>query len=74
MALQAVLHLFETLKAKDSKSLDEVTLQIERLIEIIGDIDVAEVKRSHIADYVTVPSADFKPDDYSDKVIIQLNY
>ncbi|EPW6912151.1 DUF6538 domain-containing protein [Vibrio parahaemolyticus] len=41
----------ETLKGKDSKSLDEVTLQIERLIEIIGDIDVAEVKRSHIADY-----------------------
>ena len=24
--------------------------------------------------YVTVPSADFKPDDYSDKVTIQLNY
>ncbi|HAS6962853.1 TPA: tyrosine-type recombinase/integrase [Vibrio parahaemolyticus] len=41
----------ETLKGKDSKSLDEVTLQIERLIEIIGDLDVSQVKRSHIADY-----------------------
>lgn len=41
----------ETLNGKDSKSLDEVNLQIGRLIEVIGDLDVAEVSRAHIVQF-----------------------
>lgn len=36
---------------KAPQSLDEVSLQIERLIEVIGDIDVTEVNRGHISKY-----------------------
>lgn len=41
----------ESLKDKGAKGLNETTLQIERLIEVIGDIDVTEVSRGHIVEY-----------------------
>ncbi|WP_240206603.1 site-specific integrase [Vibrio sp. CyArs1] len=41
----------ETLKGKDTKSLDEVKQLIRRFIEIVGDIDVGEVKRNHVVHF-----------------------
>jgi integrase len=55
--LNSILSLFEryrkseALKEKGAKGCDEVGLQITRLIEIIGDIDVTEVTRGHIVVY-----------------------
>ncbi|HBC3446793.1 TPA: site-specific integrase [Vibrio parahaemolyticus] len=40
-----------SINGKASQSLAEVESQIERLIEIIGDIDVADVTRGHISKY-----------------------
>ncbi len=39
------------LNEKDAKALAETHLQIGRLIEIIGDIDVTSVERAHIAEF-----------------------
>lgn len=36
---------------KDAKTLNETALQVTRLVEVIGDIDVSEVKRSHFVSY-----------------------
>ncbi|EGQ8065510.1 MULTISPECIES: site-specific integrase [Vibrio harveyi group] len=44
-------HQSETLKDKDAKALYEAGLQIERLIEVIGDLDVTEVTRAHIVEF-----------------------
>lgn len=44
-------HQSETLKDKDAKALYEAGLQIERLIEVIGDLDVTEVTRAHIFEF-----------------------
>ncbi|HHC7266929.1 TPA: DUF6538 domain-containing protein [Vibrio parahaemolyticus] len=41
----------EILKDKDAKALYEAGLQIERLIEVIGDLDVTEVTRAHIVEF-----------------------
>uniref|UniRef100_UPI003A97C837 hypothetical protein n=1 Tax=Psychromonas sp. TaxID=1884585 RepID=UPI003A97C837 len=38
-----------TLRGKASQSLSEYGLQIDRLIKVIGDIDVTEVTRGHIS-------------------------
>lgn len=40
-----------TINGKASQSIAEVTHQIERLIELIGDIDVTEVNRGHISQF-----------------------
>ncbi|HCE3561837.1 TPA: site-specific integrase [Vibrio parahaemolyticus] len=39
------------LNEKDAKTLSETQLQIERFIEIIGDVDISSVKRVHIAEF-----------------------
>ncbi|RZR06480.1 site-specific integrase [Vibrio vulnificus] len=44
-------HHSEILKDKDAKALYEAGLQIERLIEVIGDLDVTEVTRAHIVEF-----------------------
>ncbi|EJE4224558.1 site-specific integrase [Vibrio parahaemolyticus] len=44
-------HQSEILKDKDAKALYEAGLQIERLIEVIGDLDVTEVTRAHIVEF-----------------------
>ncbi|EPF2647465.1 DUF6538 domain-containing protein, partial [Vibrio cholerae] len=44
-------HQSELLKDKDAKALYEAGLQIERLIEVIGDLDVTEVTRAHIVEF-----------------------
>lgn len=41
----------EIITDKSRKTLDETELQVKRLIELIGDIDVSELNRAHIVEY-----------------------
>ncbi len=41
----------ESLKDRDGKTLNETTLQIDRLIEVLGDLDVTTLKRSHMVEF-----------------------